>query len=380
MTRNRRKKILAIIGFLAICALITWVLLSGRQPPVKKPEKDPPSRSEGGVTTHGGRTVISLTPEAQRRSGIALARLRAVSRRQERRAYGTVSDLQSLVSLRRSLIDSRRNLADLRNGLTAAEARVEKTRAKLEVSSRQYERLKALYEDDRNVSEKSLQAGEGVWHSDRADVRAARAARRAAEEGVQAAEEALQALKDAARQQWGDTLADWIWENPPGFGRLVRREDVLLQITLPPGSSMEPAEIGWVQTPAGIRARSHFLSPSPRTDPRIQGMSFFYLAPAETGMLSGMNVVAYLPAGPEVSGVVIPDSAVVWRQGKAWVYLRTNADHFERREISTENPVPEGYFVRKGFQSGNQVVVRGAQVLLSIEYFPRTQGGGEGQD
>jgi hypothetical protein len=376
---SRLKKILALFGVTAIVIFLIWALFP--QPgPGKRVKRDPPSRAEGRKSVRQDRTVIGLDLDTQKKSGITLAALRAVSHREERRAYGIACDLQGLVSLRRSLIDLRRNLIDLRNALAAAEARLEKTRVTLEVSSRQYERLKALYEDDRNVSEKSLQAGEGVWQSDRADARAARASLQAAEGGLQTAEEASQALKDAARQQWGDTLADWIWENPPAFGKLLRRENVLLQITLPSGFSMEPAEIAWVQTPAGTRARAHFLSPSPRTDPRIQGMSFFYLDPAEAGILTGMNVVAYLPAGPEVSGFVIPYSAVVWRQGKAWVYLRINAEHFERRQISTENPVPEGYFVRKGFKSGNQIVVRGAQLLLSIEFFPRTQGGGEDQD
>jgi hypothetical protein len=377
MSLDQLKKILAILGLVAIAVLVAWASYSERQP-AKKQQQDPPAR----VSVQQGRTVITLDPATQKRIGITVAPLRTISYREEQRAYGMVLELQSLVALRRNLIDLRRNLADLRNGYAAAEAQVEKTRASLEVSSKQYERLKALYEDNRNISEKSLQAEEALWQSDKANARAAEIALQAAREGVRAAEEALQVLKDAARQQWGAVLADWLFEAPPAFEQLVQQKDVLIQITLPSGERMASApETAWVQTAAGTRLPVHFISPSPRTDPRIQGMSFFYLARTEAGILSGMNVVAYLPTGPEVSGFFIPGSAIVYLGGKAWAYLKKDPEQFDRRRVSTGNPARDGYFEKRDFKAGEQIVTRGAQLLLSIELNSPLQGGqGEGQD
>ncbi len=123
---------------------------------------------------------------------------------------------------------------------------------------------------------------------------------------------------------------------------------------------------------AGTRVQVHFISASPRTDPRIQGMSFFYLARAQPGVLAGMAVVAHLPAGPEVSGFIIPSSAVIWREGKAWVFEEVESDRFTRRPVPTQNPVEKGYFAARGFRAGERVVIQGAQVLLAAEFQPST--------
>jgi hypothetical protein len=114
--------------------------------------------------------------------------------------------------------------------------------------------------------------------------------------------------------------------------------------------------------------------PSPHTDPRVQGLSFLYVASAVTPRLvPGMNVLAYLPLGPQVSGVVIPAPAIVWWQGKAWVYVQQGGDRFVRREVPTENPVHDGWFVMREFSAGDRLVARGAQALLSEEFRARIQ-------
>jgi hypothetical protein len=74
--------------------------------------------------------------------------------------------------------------------------------------------------------------------------------------------------------------------------------------------------------------------------------------------------------------VVVPASAVVWSEGKAWAYLQTGARQFSRRELATDSPVDAGYFVTAGFSVTNKVVTRGAQSLLSEEAVLEGYGGG----
>ena len=50
------------------------------------------------------------------------------------------------------------------------------------------------------------------------------------------------------------------------------------------------------------RAEVRYISPATRADPRIQGISYFYAAAANTGVLPGMNVRAFLANGPPVEG------------------------------------------------------------------------------
>jgi len=125
-----------------------------------------------------------------------------------------------------------------------------------------------------------------------------------------------------------------------------------------------------LELPRGARAPMHLISAAPRTDPRIQGLSFLYVAPAESGVLPGMDVLAFLPDGNDIEAAVVPPSAIVWWQGRAWAYLRTGPETFARREIPTAQPAPDGsggYIVRD-LPANAEVVTRGAQALLSEEF------------
>ena len=47
-----------------------------------------------------------------------------------------------------------------------------------------------------------------------------------------------------------------------------------------------------------------------------------------------MNVLALVPVDSTIEGVVVPGPAIVWWQGHAWVYVRTNPSTFARRGIA----------------------------------------------
>ena len=74
-----------------------------------------------------------------------------------------------------------------------------------------------------------------------------------------------------------------------------------------------------------------------------------------------LDTLAQLLGGIEVFEVRenrIPDSAVVHLQGKEWVYLKKDAQTFVRKEISPARPL----------KIGDQIVVTGAQLILSEEF------------
>lgn len=348
----RLKSILTIIVLASVGALLIWAFIEGRKELATEQERERPVKSASRVSIQDGESIVTLDPATQIRSGIIVTPLEPVSHHGELRAYGMVLQPQDLI--------------DLRNSYTVAEAQLEKAQAGLEVSRKTYERLKALRENNRNISDKALQAAEATWRSDEAEARAV--------------EQALRALEDAARQRWGEVITRWLFDGSSAFDRLMQQQDVLIQITLPSGAQIASApQSARVQAVTGTLTSATLLSPSPRTDPRIQGMSFFYLAPAQTGLLPGMNVIAYLPVGPKVSGVIVPDSAVVWWQGKAWVYVQKDTGPFARREIPTDRPVQNGWFIEKGFSAGDRLVTSGAQLLLSEEFRAQIQVGEEGK-
>jgi hypothetical protein len=81
-----------------------------------------------------------------------------------------------------------------------------------------------------------------------------------------------------------------------------------------------------------------------------------------------MNLEVHLLVAASGRGVVIPEAAVVWLQGKAWVYQRTDPNTFVRHEIAPDHAGPDGGYVVTGLPSDAQIVVRGAQMLLSEEF------------
>ncbi len=91
---------------------------------------------------------------------------------------------------------------------------------------------------------------------------------------------------------------------------------------------------------------------------------------------SSQSTVALDPEAQVKSGIIsrplengfIPASAVVWAEGKAWVYVEKDSGHFFRREISTEKKAKDGGFIGRDFSAGDKVVVTGGQMLLSEEF------------
>jgi hypothetical protein len=349
MRSKSLKVVAAVLAFAVVVGLLIWAFVEGRKEVAQEQERERPIKAPQRVAIEEGETVIKLDQATQKKSGIGVAPLKAVSHQEELRAYGTVMDLQPL--------------GDLRNSFATARAQVEKTRASLEASRKEYERLKPL-QDSQNISTKVFQAAEAISRSDEASAGAARTA--------------LSVLEGTISQRWGGVLAKWLFDGSKEFDRLMQRQDVLLQITLPPGSRFSSApRNARVQAPEGKIAAASLVSPSPSTDPRIQGISLFYLAQAQaTDLLPGMNVLAFLPNGSQNRGVVVPAAAVVWWQGKAWIYAQKDSDRFIRREITTETPVEDGWFVGKGLSPNDRIVTSGAQLLLSEELRSQIQVGG----
>lgn len=172
-------------------------------------------------------------------------------------------------------------------------------------------------------------------------------------------------------------LAGWLYEAAPLFERLMQEQVLLVRITLPPGAALStPPSTALIETPAGTTVTASLVSPAPDTDQRIQGLSFFYRTGSSAGLLPGMNVSARLAAGPKLKGVMIlPTRAVVWWHEHRWAYVRTTADRFKRQAVRGGFPVPDGWFVRRGFASGQRIAVMGTQLLLSQEFQSLIQGG-----
>ena len=345
------KPLLVAAVVVGVLGLAVWGFLEGQKELTMEREREKPVKAPLRVVTDKGEHVVVLDEKTRARAGLGVATPIEGSHRAQVQGFGTVLGLQELV--------------DLRNNYTATRAQAEKARITLSASGREYQRLKILHGEDHAISDKAFQAAEATWRSDEATARAA--------------EQALNAVEQNARQQFGATLAHAAVNGAPLFQRLAQQQAALLQVTLPAGTrvSAAPAKAR-LEFSDGTTATADLVSTAPRTDPRLQGQSFYYIAPS-TALFPGMTVSVWLATGPETEGLKVPADAVVWWQGLAWVYAQQAPDRYLRVELPTDSPAENGWFVRRNFADGKPLVTRGAQMLLSEELRSQIQVGEEGE-
>jgi hypothetical protein len=213
------------------------------------------------------------------------------------------------------------------------------------------------------LAKRDAEAAEGTFLTDQA--------------ALTAAQSQVKTLAATARQEWGPVIGKGIVERSPQVVQLIEREEFLVQVTLPPSVVLsEPPRVALAQAPTRIaNIDLDYVSPATRTDARIQGLSYFFVASGDSGLLPGMNTIVYVPSGRTYEGVFLEDTAIVQWQGRSWVYLRTGPDSFKRHPINTDQPVSDDDYVVKDIPPGSEIVVRGAQVLLSEEAKSELRGG-----
>jgi hypothetical protein len=295
------------------------------------------------VTQREGYTAVTVSAESQQASGIATAVLKPARSESAAEVYGIVLSLQPLY--------------DLRGRYLAAAAELRGLRATAANSEAEYQRLVKLYEDDRNVAERMVLAADAQWKSERAK--------------LQAAEQSLVSLQDAIRASWGPVIAQWIADGHSAqFDALASQRTALVQIALPPDLKVSAVRAPLSVAPVWARSAARparFISASPQTDPTLPGATYFYAVDGQ-GLRAGMRVTGQLKLGGNArDGVVLPEAAVIWHGGRAWAYEKQDATTFVRRPVSTGQELDGGWFNADGIAPGNEVVVSGAQLLLSEE-------------
>lgn len=349
-----KRPLLALFAVLTLLALSAggWFIYRVMS---ASPDAGAPASGEAAgaqrVQTVNGETTVQVPPDEQRASGIAVAPLAAASLRPERQAYAAVVDLQPLF--------------DFGNRLAAARAERDAAAAQAAAAQAQAARMRTLYGDDRNVSQKSLQDAE--------------AAARAAQARLRAAESVLAGIEAAARQQFGPALAGAAADSAANSAsgllrRLARGAAAVARVTLPPSGPPAAPERVTLDVADGRALAAARLSAAPQIDPAIQGASWFYLV--ESSLPAGARMTARWSADPSAnpsvaSGVLIPESAVVWYGDQRWVYVRTAADRFTRRLVPDGFSSGAGIVAAGGLRAGDEVATRGAQLLLSEEQRPQ---------
>jgi hypothetical protein len=299
-------------------------------------ESAPPEKAESFVQRDAnGPAKLELDQDTQDIMGLKTAFLDAAQMEPEVRGYGRVLDAAPLVAL-------------------AAESASAK--ASLEASTKEYDRLKVLYSQNQNASARALETAEAALKHDQIQ---------------------YESIQPRLLMGWGKAIASQ--PDLPGFVRqLASQEAVLIRVDLPLGEDQK-------STPTGGRVASlaasenpmpvEYLGYAPETDPQLQTRGYLFLMKTNP-LPPGTLVVAWLTIpGASQSGVMVPRDAVLRHEGKTYVYLQTADTLFHRQAISLDRPTTKGWFVSHELKPHDEVVVVGAQQLLSEEL--KSQGGGE---
>jgi len=296
---------------------------------------NPPVR----LTIKNGLPTLTITTEEQENAGIIAARLDAAPAQDYVRGFATVLDPV--------------DLADFVNQYRDAQAQIALAKLRLSASEAAYRRAQILYRDQQNVSTAQMQTAESAFDLD--------------SNAFAAAQTRAAAVLASARLAWGDALTQGIANGAASISDLVARRAYLVRVTLPPGLVINtpPAVASALYGVTDVRLS--FVSIATTADPKLQGVSYLYTTPAQN-LLPGLTLDVSLAASSGTPGLVVPDSAVVWLEGKAWIYERAAPTVFVRRAINPNRAGPRDGYIVTGLAPDARIVIHGAQMLLSEEF------------
>jgi hypothetical protein len=297
----------------------------------------------GAAETGGGPdtlpSVVRLTADQLSNSGLRLYALTTIQFVPDIRLPARILELQPLL--------------EQRAGLRSAQAELTIARSSLEVARRNRDRLAKLHQESIVATKEVIQA-EAQYTAESAR--------------SQSAEARFHQMREGILQTWGADLFRILTKDQAVFDQLLARKRLLGLLSLPPGQPTPDMKQGLRVQPAGQRGEPEIatlLGPAPRTDDATQGETWYFLTPAGR-LRTGMRLDASLLRTKfPVTGIALPKSSIVWYAGLPWAFVRSAEGEFTRRPVGPHQEQGDNWLVTTGFEAGEDIVVQGAQMLLS---------------
>jgi len=208
-------------------------------------------------------------------------------------------------------------------------------------------RATALHAEDQMVAAKVSEAAVATARADQAKIRL---------------------LRTRLGLEWGPALTAM---GDSGRARLIRDLAAGSAVLLRIDAATPAANSGGVTLDLGPNGttRARILGPSRTADPRLQSAGQLAIVTGPQARLLGVGLAlpVQIPAGGGVTGVIVPDAAILRAEGQSWVYVKTGAETFERRVLDQPVATPDGLFVTSGVKAGDIVATRGASALYAAE-------------
>jgi len=326
-----RRTLWGVAFGVVVGALGAWIALrpAAHPAPEEKKSEGAEASSPAVVKRSAEGAVIQLDPATRDRIGLQATALAQTQLAEELRGVGRVLDPSALA---------------------VPFYERESARTALEVAEKEYQRVGALQRGSANASQREFEAASAALERDRA-----------AFDSAQARLVSVFGPELVARR---DELASLV-------RALVAREVAVARIDLPVGDppSARPtgARVAALGDEEAEPKDATLLGPAPDADPVTQGRGFLVRI-EHMPWPPGTALVGFLTLGDHPrSGVLVPRSALVRYEGRTFVYVEHPDNTIERRPVEIAQMTGDGAFIPAGLAAGEQVVVVGAQQLLSTE-------------
>lgn len=277
----------------------------------------------GEAAHSAGRTdSLTLTPALQARSGLHAEQLKITTQHPEIIRYGRTLAKSALLRFQSDFLHQ--------------QARLKKAYAQKQLAKTQHSRLKANAENTQ-------------WRAEKI---------------------ALQTLKSHAVEQWGQKIVHTLTTDQPAQGFLTAPSTALVAIDTPLDDRYRMPAMITLALDSNRRhtATATLLDPVPATAFPSPGKRFFYYT-QDPAFLPNQPLIAWLPLTQQpLTGVIVPDSAIIHHLDQQFIYLKTGDATFKRQHISLSHPVSGGLLIVEKNIYQTPIVTRGAQMLFSEEF------------
>jgi hypothetical protein len=188
---------------------------------------------------------------------------------------------------------------------------------------------------------------------------------------LQAMKTTFQSSELELEQTWGKPIKQWLEGSDSPFTQILARKKALIEVAL-------PAELDVTEHPPMVvishlaerwtAKPTEYVSPAFSQSPLMRSQPHYFLSSAKD-LRPNMRLHAWVQERDNVKqGYFIPDDAVVWYAGQAWAYIEEEEGLYKRRSLADGITRTNGVFMETGFESGDELVMSGAQMLLSEEF------------
>lgn len=169
--------------------------------------------------------------------------------------------------------------------------------------------------------------------------------------------ELLPALERDARARWGEGIVHGLSAGSPVCTPLAAGQSALIEVTQPVSDAPSLPSTIWLERRQRASEPAQPISRVMKARSPAQTHTYFLVRDPSDDLTPGQTVTLRFAAESVQRSARVPESAVVWLDGKPWVYVQEPGGRFVRRALGAQAVAPN-----------ERVVIAGAQMLLSQEF------------